>query len=62
MLTVAAPFFILQPALGLGIAASRTPSPARARLRSLISHLVFGFGLYLAAEAASRIVFRAPTG
>ncbi|MEI7037640.1 DUF2938 domain-containing protein [Fulvimonas yonginensis] len=49
--TVAAPFLILQPALGAGIAASRTPRPNRARLRSLTTHLVFGLGLYLAAEA-----------
>jgi hypothetical protein len=46
--TLAAPFLILQPALGLGIAASRTPDPAAARLRSLITHLVFGTGLYAA--------------
>jgi hypothetical protein len=47
--TVAAPFLIMQPALGLGFAASRTPRPAKARMRSLTTHLVFGLGLYLAA-------------
>lgn len=51
LLTVAAPFFILQPALGLGIAASKTAKPQAARVRSLMTHLVFGVGLYLAAEA-----------
>lgn len=47
--TVVMPFFIMQPAMGLGIAASRTPNPMAARLRSLVSHGVFGLGLYLAA-------------
>lgn len=48
--SVAAPFLVLQPALGAGIAASRTPRPGAARRRSLVTHLVFGAGLYLAAE------------
>jgi hypothetical protein len=47
--TVVAPFFILQPALGAGFAASRTPRPGAARLQSLVYHLVFGLGLYLCA-------------
>jgi hypothetical protein len=46
MVTVLAPFFIMQPALGLGIAASKTPNPTQARLRSLMNHIVFGVGLY----------------
>ncbi|HRK56358.1 MAG TPA: DUF2938 domain-containing protein [Burkholderiaceae bacterium] len=44
---VAAPFFIMQPGMGLGIAASRAPKPASARLHSLITHAIFGLGLYL---------------
>jgi hypothetical protein len=48
---VVAPFFILQPALGAGIAASRTPHPNRARLKSIVTHLSFGLGLYIAAQA-----------
>jgi hypothetical protein len=51
--TVAAPFLVLQPALGAGIAASRTPRPNVARLRSIITHFSFGIGLYVAAEAVS---------
>ena len=38
---------IMQPALGLGIAASKTSKPMQARLRTLINHTVFGIGLYL---------------
>lgn len=49
--TVAAPFLVMQPAFGFGIAASKMPNPTVARLKSLLTHLVFGFGLYLAALA-----------
>ncbi|EJO28638.1 DUF2938 domain-containing protein [Achromobacter marplatensis] len=49
VLSVAAPFFILQPGLGAGIAASKTPHPNTARLRSLMAHAVFGAGLYITA-------------
>lgn len=48
-ITVLAPFLILQPALGRGLFASRTPSPGAARLQTLLTHLVFGLGLYLTA-------------
>ncbi len=44
--TVAAPFLVMQPGMGAGIAASRTPRPAVARLQSLITHGIFGLGLY----------------
>lgn len=47
--TVAAPFLLMQPGMGLGVAASNTPYPHVARLRSLVTHTVFGFGLYGAA-------------
>lgn len=47
LITVSVPLFIMQPALGLGVAASKTSNPTQARLRSLINHLVFGFGLYI---------------
>lgn len=50
--TVAAPFLLMQPGMGAGIAASRTPRPAAARLQSLITHAVFGLGLYAAGWAA----------
>lgn len=49
--TVAAPFLLMQPAMGAGIAAHRAPRPAQARLQSLITHAVFGLGLYLTARA-----------
>lgn len=46
LVTVAAPFFLMQPGMGAGIAASRTPDPVRARLRSVLTHMVFGLGMY----------------
>ena len=49
--TIAVPFLVMQPAFGLGIAASRHPRPWSARARSLTSHLSFGLGLYLSAQA-----------
>lgn len=58
--TVVFPFFILQPSLGLGIAAARTPKPTQARLKSLVTHTVFGVGLYVCALGVSYLL-RAPT-
>jgi len=49
--TVLAPFLIMQPGMGMGLFASRTPDPNAARLRSLITHALFGLGLYLAGLA-----------
>ena len=49
IVTVAFPFFVLQPALGLGIASSKAPVPLFARIKSLASHMVYGAGLYLCA-------------
>jgi hypothetical protein len=52
--SVVVPYFIMQPAFGLGIAASKAPQPNQARLRSLMAHTVFGLGLYLCAVGVSR--------
>jgi hypothetical protein len=51
--TVAAPFLLMQPCMGAGIAASRTARPGAARLQSLINHAAFGLGLYVSASAAT---------
>jgi hypothetical protein len=48
--TVAIPFLTMQPAFGLGIAASRTNNPKAARLKSLSTHAAFGLGLYASAS------------
>ncbi|WP_020207773.1 DUF2938 domain-containing protein [Gilvimarinus chinensis] len=44
--TVAVPLLLMQPGMGAGIAASRTPKPNSARMHSLINHGVFGLGLF----------------
>lgn len=51
IVTVAAPFLLMQPGMGAGIAASRTPRPNAARLQSLVTHTIFGLGLYAAGLA-----------
>jgi uncharacterized membrane protein YagU involved in acid resistance len=54
--TVVFPFFILQPSLGLGVAAARTPKPTQARLKSVVTHTVFGVGLYVSALGVSYLL------
>jgi hypothetical protein len=56
LITVLVPFLVMQPSFGLGVAASRTPNPIRARLRSLLAHTAFGVGLYLCAVGASYVL------
>ena len=58
VVTVAVPLFVMQPALGLGMAASKTPNPTQARLRSFMNHAVFGLGLYISALALSLVLAR----
>ncbi len=53
LVTVLAPLFLLQPALGAGIASSRTPAPVFNSLKSVVTHVVFGFGLFLTARAVA---------
>jgi len=53
--TVAAPFLVMQPAMGAGLAASRTPRPNAARAQSLATHAIFGLGLYAAGLFSSLI-------
>jgi hypothetical protein len=56
IVTALAPLFILQPALGAGIASSKTRTPVANTIKSLVTHTVYGVGLYLAALAtASRM-------
>lgn len=47
--TLAFGWFLLQPGMGMGWAASRMPNPARVRTLNLAGHTVFGFGLWLTA-------------
>jgi hypothetical protein len=54
--TVAAPLFVLQPAMGAGVASSRTSKPLFNSFKSVITHVVFGIGLYLAALATDWLI------
>ncbi len=54
--TVVAPWFILQPGLGAGVFASRTPNPARTRMINLSMHTVFGVSLYLGWVLVDRLL------
>ncbi len=56
LLTVAAPLLILQPALGAGIASSKTPTPVFNSLKSVVTHAIYGLGLYLAALASASLL------
>lgn len=51
--TVIAPLFVLQPALGAGIASSKTATPVFNAVKSVVTHIVFGFGMYLTALLTS---------
>jgi len=42
-------WFLLQPGLGLGWAAAKTPNPAKTRFLGVVAHSVFGAGLWLGA-------------
>lgn len=56
IVTVVAPLFILQPALGAGIASSKTPRPVFNSVKSLVTHTVFGVGLFLAAHLTAAVL------
>ena len=47
--TIVAPWFVMQPAMGAGIAGSKTPNPRATRLRNLATHAAYGLGLYASA-------------
>jgi hypothetical protein len=46
IVTVAAGWFLMQPGMGLGWAASKTPKPNKVRFLNLAAHTVFALGLY----------------
>lgn len=50
-LLLAAPFFIMMPGMGAGIAGAKTPNPTVARLKSVAGHTVFGIGMFITAIA-----------
>lgn len=49
VVTVLVPWLIVQPAMGAGLASSKTPSPLQSRIRNVLNHAIFGLGLYVSA-------------
>ena len=53
--TILAPWLVMQPAMGAGVAGSRTADPRATRLRNLATHAAYGVGLYLGAVGLSAV-------
>lgn len=53
--TVVFPLFIMQPALGFGIASINLPNPIVRVLKSLVTHLVYGSGLFVTGLLINKI-------
>ena len=51
LITIAAGWFLLQPGMGLGWAASKTPNPWKVRGLGLVAHTVFALGMWAVALA-----------
>lgn len=54
--TTVFPYFMMQPAFGFGIAGSKTPKPTTVRIKSLMTHTIYGIGLYVAGVVISVII------
>lgn len=46
MITLLAPWMIMQPGMGLGFFAASTPNPPLVRCMNVAAHSIFGLGLY----------------
>jgi hypothetical protein len=46
VVTILAPWMILQPGMGAGFFASATPNPPLTRAIHMVAHSIFGLGLY----------------
>lgn len=53
--SVLAPWLVMQPAFGAGIAGAKAPRPWAGRVRNLGTHTVYGLGLYISALAISLV-------
>jgi hypothetical protein len=49
LVTVGAGWFLLQPGMGAGIAASKRPNANQIRVLNILGHVVFGPGVYASA-------------
>jgi hypothetical protein len=53
---IVAPLFVMLPCMGAGFAASRAQKPNRVRARTVMSHTIFGLGLYFSALFSSILI------
>lgn len=51
--TAALPLLVVQPATGMGLAARHTQRPGQVRVQVLVTHAIFGLGLYLSGRMLS---------
>lgn len=49
IVTIGAGWFLMQPGMGIGWAASKTPNPGKVRLLNFAAHTVFAIGMYATA-------------
>ena len=57
LVTILSPWLLMQPALGLGICASKAPRPNLVRLQNLIIHSVFGLALYYSYRISNAFIW-----
>jgi len=50
-----APYFIMMPGMGSGLAGSKTPRPNVTRFKSVVGHSVFGLGMYGTARIIAEV-------
>jgi hypothetical protein len=55
LVTILSPWLLMQPALGLGIFASKAPRSNLVRLQNLIIHTIFGLALYYSYQVSELI-------
>src|SRR5689334_3330598 len=53
--TIVAPWLVMQPAMGAGIAAGNAQNPGATRIRNLGTHAVYGVGLFAAAATLAAL-------
>jgi hypothetical protein len=56
LVTLLSPWLLMQPALGLGICASKAPRSNLVRLQNLIIHILFGLALYYFYQVSNTLV------
>ncbi|MFY0647378.1 DUF2938 family protein [Sulfitobacter geojensis] len=49
LVTVFIPWLIFQPLFGWGVAMAKAPEPWKMRVKGIITHTIFGFGLWVSA-------------